>query len=159
MKRLFGLIGILYLSTLTAVFYFKSKVLIILVLISAAALVALGIYKRVKRDRYSFKTFVTAGATVALAVLSIFLYQNYYIAPIINNYSDKEISVEGYVCEEIKYKDTSVEYLIQTTAIDSKTVFTKIKYTGYNETEIKEFNFVKLNVKAYAENSRCRINE
>ncbi len=153
MKRLFGLIGILYLSTLTAVFYFKSKVLIILVLISAAALVALGIYKRVKRDRYSFKTFVTAGATVALAVLSIFLYQNYYIAPIINNYSDKEISVEGYVCEEIKYKDTSVEYLIQTTAIDSKTVFTKIKYTGYNETEIKEFNFVKLNVKAYAENN------
>ena len=153
MKRLFGLIGILYLSTLTAVFYFKSKVLIILVLISAAALVALGIYKRVKRDRYSFKTFVTAGATVALAVLSIFLYQNYYIAPIINNYSDKEISVEGYVCEEIKYKDTSVEYLIQTTAIDSKTVFTKIKYTGYNETEIKEFDFVKLNVKAYAENN------
>ena len=153
MKRLFGLIGILYLTTLTAVFYFKSKVLIILVLISAAALVALGIYKRVKRDRYSFKTFVTAGATVALAVLSIFLYQNYYIAPIINNYSDKEISVEGYVCEEIKYKDTSVEYLIQTTAIDSKTVFTKIKYTGYNETEIKEFDFVKLNVKAYAENN------
>ena len=153
MKRLFGLIGILYLSTLTAVFYFKSKVLIILVLISAAALVALGIYKRVKRDRYSFKTFVTAGATVALAVLSIFLYQNYYIAPIINNYSDKEISVEGYVCEEIKYKDTSVEYLIQTTAIDSKPVFTKIKYTGYNETEIKEFDFVKLNVKAYAENN------
>ena len=153
MKRLFGLIGILYLSTLTAVFYFKSKVLIILILISAAALVALGIYKRVKRDRYSFKTFVTAGATVALAVLSIFLYQNYYIAPIINNYSDKEISVEGYVCEEIKYKDTSVEYLIQTTAIDSKTVFTKIKYTGYNETEIKEFDFVKLNVKAYAENN------
>lgn len=153
MKRLFGLIGILYLSTLTAVFYFKSDVLIILVLISAAALVALGIYKRVKRDRYSFKTFVTAGATVALAVLSIFLYQNYYIAPIINNYSDKEISVEGYVCEEIKFKDTSVEYLIQTTAIDSKPVFTKIKYTGYNETEIKEFDFVKLNVKAYAENN------
>lgn len=157
MKRLFGLIGILYLSTLTAVFYFKSKVLIIIVLISAAALVALGIYKRVKRDRYSFKTFVTAGATVALAVLSIFLYQNYYIAPIINNYSDKEISVEGYVCEEIKFKDTSVEYLIQTTAIDSKPVFTKIKYTGYSETAIKEFDFVKLNAKAYAENSNQSI--
>ena len=95
MKRLFGLIGILYLSTLTAVFYFDSPVLIILILISALALVALGIFKRIKRDRYSFKTFVTAGVTIALAVLSIFLYQNYYIDPIINNYSDKEINVDG----------------------------------------------------------------
>ena len=51
MKRLFGLIGILYLSTLTAVFYFDSPVLIILILISALALVALGIFKRIKRDR------------------------------------------------------------------------------------------------------------
>ena len=157
MKRLFGLIGVLYLSTLTAVFYFKSTVLIILVLISAAALAALGIFKRIKRDSYSFKTFVTAGATIALAMLSIFLYQNYYIDPIINNYSDKEISVDGYVCEEIKYKDKSVEYLIQTTAIDSKPVFTKIRYSDYEETEIREFDFVKLNVKAYAENNSRNI--
>lgn len=157
MKRLFGLIGILYLSTLTAVFYFKSTVLIILVLISALALIALGVYKRIKRDSYSFKTFVTAGATIALAMLSIFLYQNYYIDPIINNYSDKEISVDGYVCEEIKYNDKSVEYLIQTTAIDSKPVFTKIKYIGYDETEIREYDFVKLKIKAYAENNNQSI--
>ena len=157
MKRLFGLIGILYLSTLTAVFYFDSPVLIILILISALALVALGIFKRIKRDRYSFKTFVTAGVTIALAVLNIFLYQNYYIGPIINNYSDKEISVEGYVCEEIELRDKSVEYLIQTTGINSESVFTKIKYTGYSETDIKEFDYVKLNVKAYAENTNRNI--
>lgn len=157
MKRLFGLIGILYLSTLTAVFYFDSPVLIILILTTALALVALGIFKRIKRDHYSFKTFVTAGVTIALAVLSIFLYQNYYIDTIINNYSDKEISVDGYVCEEIELRDKSVEYLIQTTEINSEPVFTKIAYTGYSENNIKEFDFVKLNVKAYAENNNQSI--
>lgn len=157
MKRLFGLTGIIYLTTLTAVFYFKSPFVYIAAAVCASALIALGIYKRHKHNRYSFKTFVISGVTIIAAALSIFIYQNYYIKPIIDNYSDKEIRVEGYVCEEIIKQENKVEYLIKTTSINSKPVFTKLKYTGYSENGIKELDRVTLNVKAYAEHSDRNI--
>ena len=156
MKRLFGLIGITYLATLTAVFYFESPAFIAAA-ITAAALGALGIYKRFRSDRYMFKTFLTAGVSVALALVSIFLYQNYYISPIVNNYSDKEISAEGYLCEEKTVKENSVEYLIQTTAINGKPVRAKIRYIGKSETDVNEFDCVELNVKVRAETSSKNI--
>ena len=157
MKRLFGLTGILYLATLTAVFYFKSWIIIGILIICSAVLISLGIIKRFQQNRYMFKTYIISAATILLAMLSIFLYQNYYVDPILNNYSDKEIFVEGYICEEINYKDKSVEYLVQTTAIDHNPVFTKMKYTGYSENELKEFDYVNLHVKAYAENNKQNI--
>lgn len=157
MKRLFGLIGIVYLSTLTAVFYFKSVFIFCAAAGIAIFLIALGIYRRIKHNRCSFRSFVTAGASVLLAVLSIFLYQNYYINPIADNYSDKEISVEGYVCEEIRYNENSAEYLIQTTAINSNPVFTKLKYFGYSESGVNEFDRITLNAKAYAEDNDREI--
>ncbi len=157
MKRLFGLTGILYLLTLTAVFYFKSWVLICTLFVICAALISLGIIKRVKQNRYMFKTYIISAAAILFAMLSIFLYQNYYVNPILDNYSEKEIYVEGYICEEITFKDKSVEYLVQTTAIDHNPVFTKMKYTGYSENELKEFDCVNIHVKAYAENSEQNL--
>lgn len=157
MKRLFGLIGIVYLCTLTAVFYFKSSVFIAVVLFIAAAIICAGIVFKIKRNRYMFKTMLIAGITVCFAVLSIFLYQNYYIDLIVNNYSDKEITVEGYVCEEITFKEKSAEYLIQTERINGNPVNTKIRYTGYSENEIKEFDKVTLNVTASADTNNRNI--
>ena len=153
MKRLFGLTGILYLATLTAVFYFKSLLLFVLLGLTVTALISAAIIRLVQNNRYVFVTYISSAATILLAVLSIFLYQNYYVEPIQNNYSDKEIFAEGYVCEEIKYKDKTAEYLIQTTAIDSNPVNTKIRFTAYSENGIKEFDFVKLHVKSYTENN------
>ncbi len=157
MKRLFGLTGIIYLATLTAVFYFKSPFIYIAAAVCAVALIASGIYKRFKHNRYLYKTFVISGVTIIAAALSIFLYQNYYIKPITDNYSDKEIYVEGYICDEILKQEKKVEYLIKTTSINSKPVFTKLKYTGYSESEVKEFDRVTLSVKAYAESSERNI--
>lgn len=157
MKRLFGLTGIIYLATLTAVFYFKSPFIYIAAAVCAVALIASGIYKRFKHNRYLYKTFVISGVTIIAAALSIFLYQNYYIKPITDNYSDKEIYVEGYICDEILKQENKVEYLIKTTSINSKPVFTKLKYTGYSESEVKEFDRVTLSVKAYAESSERNI--
>lgn len=157
MKRLFGLIGITYLATLTAVFYFKSPVFITLVLIISAFVIILGIVFKIKKNDYMFKTLLIAGITIIAGVAAIFLYQNIHVNPIINNYSDKEISVEGYVCEEIRINGNKVEYLIQTERINSDSVRTKIKYTGYSETGIKEFDRVELNIKAFAESGNQNI--
>lgn len=157
MKRLFGLIGILYLIILTAVFYFKSVILISVLIIGSAVLISLGVIKRFQLNRYMFKTYIISAAAILFALLSIFLYQNYYINPILDNYSDKEISVEGYICDEITFNEKSAEYLIQTTSIDSKPTYTKLLYTGYSENELKEFDNVTLNVKAYAETNSQNI--
>lgn len=157
MKRLFGLIGITYLATLTAVFYFKSSVLITIVLIIAAFVIILGIVFKIKKNDYMFKTLLIAGITIIAGTAAIFLYQNIRVNPIINNYSDKEISVEGYVCEEIRINDNKVEYLIQTERINSDSVRTKIKFTGFTETDIREFDRVELNTKAFAESGNQNI--
>ncbi len=157
MKRLFGLIGLLYLLTLTAVFYFKSPVLIGFALFAAFALIAAAVIMKIRRKRYMFKTLLISGVTIGFAVSAIFLYQNYYIDSIVNNYSDKEICVEGYVCEEITFNNNYAEYLIQTERINGNSVHTKIKFTGYSENDIKEFDRVTLNVKAFAEKSDRNI--
>ena len=157
MKRLFGLSGVLYLATLTAVFYFKSLILFTVLGLTVVLLICLAVLRRVQNKKYMFATYLTAAVTIVLAALSIFLYQNYYVNPIQDNYSDKEIYVEGYVCEEITYKDKSAEYLIQTTAVDSNPVNTKIRYTGYSENDVREFDCVKLHVKAYTENNEQNI--
>lgn len=157
MKRLFGLIGITYLATLTAVFYFKSSVFITIVLIIAAFVIILGIVFKLNKNDYMFKTLLIAGITIIAGTAAIFLYQNIRVNPIINNYSDKEISVKGYVCEEIRINDNKVEYLIQTERINSDSVRTKIKFTGFTETDIREFDRVELNTKAFAESGNQNI--
>ena len=157
MKRLFGLSGVLYLANLTAVFYFKSLILFTVLGLTVVLLICLAVLRRVQNKKYMFATYLTAAVTIVLAALSIFLYQNYCVNPIQDNYSDKEIYVEGYVCEEITYKDKSAEYLIQTTAVDSNSVNTKIRYTGYSENDVREFDCVKLHVKAYTENNEQNI--
>ena len=96
MKRPLGLIGLTYLFTLAVVFYCYSFVLAVCICAAAVAATLIAVIVRfIKRKSKAHLSVVAVSVSVLAAVLSIFLYQNNKVTPIISSYADKEITVEG----------------------------------------------------------------
>ncbi len=84
MKRLFGTIGLTYLTVLAVAFFLPGSCIILIAAgfeLSGCGLVL--ILKKYKNG----KSILIAGISAALAVTSIFLYQNYIYKPIVHKYS------------------------------------------------------------------------
>ena len=92
MKRLFGTIGLTYLTVLAVAFFLPKSA--VLLLAAGFLITSCGIVLTVKRFETG-KGMLLAGVSAALAVVSIFLYRNYIYQPVVDNYSDKEISFEN----------------------------------------------------------------
>lgn len=141
MKRPFGLIGLTYLSSLAVVFYFYNITLIIIMLCAAAALISAGVVLFLKRKYKSiFPKFIAIGLSVVISCLSIMLYTNFNYNPVINNYSDKEINITGYICDEVIKDNNSATYIIQTDTVNGENKAVKIQLLSYNNLNLEPFD-------------------
>lgn len=145
MKRPLGLIGLTYLFTLAAVYYLYSFALIVCLLVSAAAAPIIAvIYRFIRRRGTAFASVIAAGLSVIAAVTSIFLYQNNKEMPILLNYEGNEITVEGYVCDELHFNKSYVSFVIQAEKINGESSSAKINYTMRNEYDLYPFDKLKV---------------
>ncbi len=137
MKRPFGLIGLVYLSVLTVVFYCDTDLLRIVVFVTAGFAVLTGAVAGLKMHKKLCVKLIAAGAAGLVAVSSFILFQNYIEQPIIDNYSEKEIYVEGFICDEPQLRGKATVLTVQTEKIDGQDFQTKLSYSvfGYNELE------------------------
>lgn len=147
MKRLLGLIGSIYLSVLVIVFYFQNPFLILILTAISTVFVGLGIFFKVIKKRKKFcKTLITIGLSSLCAITSIILYTNYYYQPIIEKYSDKEIKVSGYLCEEVQKYERTCTYTILTDNINGLNENIKIHLKAYTDLELDEFEHIEATV-------------
>lgn len=144
MRRLFALIGLTYLSTLTVVFYLHDSVTVaVITVISVAVVLASLILKKLRPKLTVSKTLIWAAVTAMCALLSIFLYENIYVDPIIDNYSDKEISFTGFICDQPTLTDKAVDYIIQTDTVNNEPAKIKIYLRSYESSDAEAFDKIK----------------
>ena len=129
MKRLFGTIGSTYLAVLAVAFFLPKSAVFLLA--AGFVITGCGIVLAVKRFETG-KTMLLAGISAALAVVSIFLYRNYIYQPVVDNYSDKEISFKGYICDEINIGSKIIVIPLQTEEINGEKAEVKINLTVEN---------------------------
>ena len=150
MRRLFGTIGLTCLGVSAVAFYLNSLRVHIALAVAAAFVLAAGVLLKKEQRKYAW-TVIAAGGAALLGVAAIFLYQNIIYQPKVDNYSDKEISFEGYVCDEIRLGMKTVFVPIQTETVDGREESLKINLTLYSEKEISEFDKVRGRLRLYRE--------
>lgn len=141
MKRLFGLIGLVYLFTLAAVFYFDLSVVFIIVPFSVIT-AALTI-KLLNHDFKHLLLMIALPSAALAAVLSLFLYQNIIYQPVIDKYSDKEINFTAYVADEPVLSGKSINYVFSVDSVDGEKADIKLFLRVYHDLDIKEFDEVR----------------
>ena len=145
MKRPLGLIGLTYLFTLAVVFYCYSFVLAVCICAAAVAAALIAVIVRFfKRKSSVHLSVIAVSISVLAAVLSIFLYQNNKVTPIISSYADKEITVEGYICDELHFNKSFTTCVIQTEKINGESASTKISYTMHQSYDVYPFDKIKV---------------
>lgn len=119
MKRLFGLIGLTYLSVLTVVYYFYSDITLTVVAVGSIILICFGVTAKLfLKSKHQSKNFIVIGATALSVCIAFSLYMNIVYLPLVEIYSEQEVFIEGYVCDE--RHDSSGYYIstIQTEKIN-----------------------------------------
>ncbi len=150
MKRPLGLIGLVYLSILAVIFYLNSEIIFILIAISSVLMVATGTFLKFFRDKVNTGSyFITVGCTMFLACLSLILYSNYVYLPVADDYSERELNIQGYICEEAKAYENSCEYIISTDVVNGENKNIKIQLVSYKSLDVCEFDVVKAKIYAY----------
>ena len=123
MKRLLATVGLTYLSVLSVVFYFANGTYTNIIIILSALSVFVGIFFKVIKNKIRIKKslldlLITVGLTSFAACIAIILYSNFIYRPVIDNYSNRELSVEGYICDEIQKNENSNVYIINADKIN-----------------------------------------
>ncbi len=148
MKRLLGTIGLTYLSSLAVVFYFSDSIVAVSLTVLSLFAISAGIILKILRRKIKIKSEVSSLMIVLAAVslaacVSMFVYTNAVYSPIVDNYSDKEITINGYVCDKIQVKESSNLYTIAVTQINGKKENFKINLTSVSDLQIEEFDCIK----------------
>lgn len=150
MKRLLGLIGFIYLSVLAVVFYFFSFALVCTAIALSVVAVCTGIILFITHNHKRFAHYFTAaGITALAATAAIILYTNTVYLPVIKNYSGREISVSGYICDEITKNSEGCVYTIKTDFIDGRAEKLKIQLTSYTDLRIEPFDEISAVLHTY----------
>ena len=143
MKRPLGVIGLTYLVTLAVIFHFYSFWLTAVLAVAAVVVTAAAFICRfVLRQSRVYAYALAVGLSVFGAILSLFLFQNINVRPVLTAYADREITVEGYVTDDIHIQNTFVTYTLQTEKINGKDVKTKISLTTFGNYDFEPFDGV-----------------
>ena len=141
MKRPFGVTGLSYLVTLAAVFHFYSKALVTAIICAALTASVIAVLVRlVKKDIRVHISIIAAGLSCVAAILSLFLYQNFIIDPVVSSYAGKEIRAEGYIDEDIRFNNSLVTYVLHTERIDGTDRDVKISFTAVETYDLEPFD-------------------
>lgn len=160
MKRLFGLIGLTYLSVLAVAFYLYSYQTVICIFICAFLLIALWlVFFILKKQKNLRRIFAIISIVSVCASLVVILYTNYYFEPLVNKYSNKEINLTGYVCDEIIKTENYAKYTIQTETIDGIDEKFKIQFTSYTDLAVSEFENIDAHLTIYKAGSNSLLSD
>lgn len=159
MKRLFGLIGFTFLFVLSAVFYSDFNEIVFAIIGSLGVLsVAVGIFLIISKKNKSFGRSLCAFAfAVIFSALYIIGYSEFAYNPIVNNYSDKEITASGYICDEIITTDSSCSFVIKTDKINGQPSDAKIQIISYTNVDAEPFEKVNFTAHTYKNNVNSQI--
>lgn len=145
MKRPFGVTGLVYLVTLAVVFYYNSTLTVLLLAGGAVLAVLAGVFDRILRRKRAGFAPIAAGISMLAAIASIFLYWNIKVQPILDSYADKTVMAEGYVTDDIRYKNRYTTYIFQSESMNQEACDAKISLTVPNRFGFEPFD--KLRVK------------
>lgn len=159
MKRLFGLIGFTFLFVLSAVFYSDFNEIVFAIIGSLGVLsVAVGIFLIISKKNKSFgKSLCVFAFAVIYSAGNIIGYSEYINNTIINNYSDKEITASGYICDEIITTDSSCSFVIKTDKINGQPSDAKIQIISYTNVDAEPFEKVNFTAHTYKNNVNSQI--
>ena len=159
MKRLFGLIGFTFLFVLSAVFYSDFNEIVFAIIGSLGVLsVAVGIFLIISKKNKSFgKSLCVFAFAVIYSAGNIIGYSEYINNTVINNYSDKEITASGYICDEIVTTDSSCSFVIKTDKINGQPSDAKIRIISYSNVDAEPFEKVNFTAHTYKNNVNSQI--
>lgn len=159
MKRLFGLIGFTFLFVLSAVFYSDFNEIVFAIIGSLGVLsVAVGIFLIISKKNKSFgKSLCVFAFAVIYSAGNIIGYSEYINNTVINNYSDKEITASGYICDEIITTDSSCSFVIKTDKINGQPSDAKIQIISYSNVDAEPFEKVNFTAHTYKNNVNSQI--
>lgn len=159
MKRLFGLIGFTFLFVLSAVFYSDFNEIVFAIIGSLGVLsVAVGIFLIIsKKNKLFGKSLCVFAFAVIYSAGNMIGYSEYINNTIINNYSDKEITASGYICDEIITTDSSCSFVIKTDKINGQPSDAKIQIISYTNVDAEPFEKVSFTAHTYKNNVNSQI--
>lgn len=159
MKRLFGLIGFTFLFVLSAVFYSDFNEIVFAIIGSLGVLsVAVGIFLIASKKNKSFgKSLCVFAFAVIYSAGNMIGYSEYINNTVINNYSDKEITASGYICDEIITTDSSCSFVIKTDKINGQPSDAKIQIISYSNVDAEPFEKVNFTAHTYKNNVNSQI--
>ena len=159
MKRLFGLIGFTFLFVLSAVFYSGFNEIVFAIIGSLGVLsVAIGIFLIISKKNKSFgKSLCAFAFAVIFSALYIIGYSVYINNTVINNYSNKEITASGYICDEIITTDSSCSFVIKTDKINGQPSDAKIQIISYTNVDAEPFEKVNFTAHTYKNNVNSQV--
>lgn len=147
MKRPFGVTGLSYLVTLAAVFHFYSQALVTGIVCAAVVASVIAVLARLVNKNIKVHIGIIAAALSCLAAIaSLFLYQNFIIHPIVSSYAGKQIRAEGYIDEDISFKNSLVTYVLHAEKIDSGDCDVKISFTSVETYDLEPFDKISVTV-------------
>ena len=147
MKRPFGVTGLSYLVTLAAVFHFYSQALVTGIVCAAVVASVIAVLARLVNKNIKVHIGIIAAALSCLAVIaSLFLYQNFIIHPIVSSYAGKQIRAEGYIDEDISFKNSLVTYVLHAEKIDGGDCDVKISFTSVETYDLEPFDKISVTV-------------
>lgn len=153
MKRLLATVGLTYLSVLAVVFYFANGTFSNIIIILSALSAFIGIFLKLLKSKIKIKVsvahfLITVGVTAFAACIAIVMYSNNIYQPIVDNYSNKELSVEGYICDEVQKSENSYIYVISADKINGCHENVKIRLVSIIDLQSDDFDRISANFTA-----------
>lgn len=150
MKRLFGLIGLTYLSVLTAVYYLSSEAVLRIIAGLSVGAVVVGILLIIFKKLVNInKALLTVGITALCACVAITLFTGCCYTPLVEEYSDKELKITGYISDEVQKSESSATYTIQTETVNGKEQRLKLQLVSYTLLDAEAFDCIEAELTMY----------
>lgn len=143
MKRLFALVGLIYLAVQTAAFYTCKELGIVCVIPAFVTGLLCVIFVK---DKYKKKTFCSACAAVIAAGLVFYFYSAYFYMPLQNTYDGQEVQLRARLVEE-PHKSYGVYYYeLAGEKINSNETGVKILLKSTNQIDLEPFDYIECTV-------------
>jgi len=143
MKRPLAVSGLVYLAVLTVVFYFRTPAVMLGVTAAATVAACTALALRYVKP-LPVAAIVTAGMAALAAVLSVFLYQNLMVQPLLDRYTGRAVRVEGWLGDQVTEGKRGKTYIIHTETIDGEPCSTQISYTVYTQKDWQPFDKLRV---------------
>lgn len=143
MKRLFALVGIVYLAVQTAAFYVSAELGAV---IAGIAFVIGVLCLAFVKDKYKKKTFCAACIAAVASGLVFYFYSVFYFQPLQKDYNEKEVNLCAQLTEEPHKSYGMYYYELTAEKVNGEDADFKILLKSANQIEIEPFDSISCTV-------------